>query len=118
MLSGEPGQRHREVEPHAHVPAAVVLELVELLVGFRAPFAQQNLQVFQRRRIDRAEPVGAKHAPRRVDDPLARQHGFRQVIAEALQGARLDAIDAHGSTFTANTNKIYLTQRRQVAKSS
>jgi hypothetical protein len=84
VLRGEAGQRHCEVEPHADLPAAVVLEAVELLVGLHAAFAQQDFQVLEGGRIDRAEAVGAKCLPRGIDNLLARQHGFRQIVAEAL----------------------------------
>ena len=72
--------------------AAVVLELVELLVGLLAPLAGEDLQVLQRRRVDRAEAVRAVHPPGRVDQPLARDHRLRQVVAEALEGAGRDAL--------------------------
>ena len=93
VLGGEAGQRHGEVEPQADVAAAVVLEAVELLVGFRAALAEQDFEVLQRRRVDRAEAVGAKDAPRGVDDLLARHHRLRQIVAEALERAGLDAGD-------------------------
>ncbi len=90
VLGGEAGQRHGEVEPQADIAAAVVLEPIELLIGFRAPLAEQHVEVLECRRIDRAEPVRAEHAPRDIDNLLARQHGLRQIVAEALQGAGLD----------------------------
>ena len=74
VLGGKAGQRHGEIEPQADVAAAVVLEAVELLVGLRAAFAEEDFEVLERRRVDRAEAVRAEHAPRGVDDPLARQH--------------------------------------------
>ena len=91
VLRGEASQRNGEVEAEADVAAAVVLKAVELLVGFRAAFAQEDFEVFQRRRIDRAEAVRAKYAAGRIDDLLARQHGLRQIVAEAFQRAGLDA---------------------------
>ena len=94
VLGGEAGQRHGQIEPQADVAAAVVLELVELLVGLLAPLAEQDFQVLEGRRVDRAEAVRAKDAPGRVDQPLARHHRLRQIVAEALERARLNASDA------------------------
>ena len=96
VLGGEAGQRHGEIEPQADVAAAVVLEAVELLVGFLAPLAEQDFEVLERRRVDRAEAVGAKDAPGRVHDPLARHHRLRQIVAEAFERAGLDAGSRHG----------------------
>jgi hypothetical protein len=42
----------------------VVGEPVELLVRLLAPLAGEDLEVFQRRRVDRREAVGAIDAPR------------------------------------------------------
>ena len=96
VLGGEAGQRHGEIEPQADVAAAVVLEAVELLVGFVAAFAGEDFEVLERRRVDRAEAVGAKDAPGRVDDPLARHHRLRQIVAEAFERAGLDERTWHG----------------------
>ena len=94
VLGGEAGERHGEVEPQADVAAAVVLEVVELLVGFVAPLAEEDFEVLERRRIDRAKAVGAIDAPGRVDDLLARHHRFRQIVAETFERARLN--ERHG----------------------
>ena len=90
VLGGEARQRHRQVEPHAHLTAAVVLEAVELLVGFLAPFAGEDFQIFQGRRVDGAEAVRAIDPSGRVDQPLARDHRLRQVIAKAFERAGSD----------------------------
>ena len=95
VLGGEAGERHGQVEAEADVAAAVVLEAVELLVGFRAPFAEEDFQILECRRIDRAEAVGAKHAPGGVHDRFAGEHDGRQIVAEALQSARLDGRAGH-----------------------
>ena len=95
VLGGEAGQRHGEVEPQADVAAAVVLEAVELLVGFGAAFAEEDFEVLEGRRVDRAEAVGAKDAAGRVHDLLARQHRLRQVVAEALERPGLDSGGRH-----------------------
>ena len=41
------------------VAPAVILKAIELLVGLVAPFAGEDFEVLQRRRVDRAEPVAA-----------------------------------------------------------
>ena len=92
VLRGEAGQRHRQVEPQPHPAPAVVLELVELLVGLLAPLAGQDFQVLQRRRVDRAEAVGAIDPPGRVDQPLARNHRLRRIVAETLERAGSNAL--------------------------
>ena len=91
VLGGEPGQRHRQVEPQPDPTAAVVLKLVELLVGLLAPLAGEDFQVLQRRRVDRAEAVRAIDPPGRVDQPLARDHRLRQIVAETFERAGRDA---------------------------
>ena len=89
----EAGERHGQVEAQRHPPSAVVGEPVDLLVGLVAALAEQDLRVLERRRVDRAEAVGAVDGPRRVHR-LARQHDVGQVVAEALQHPRFDA--GHG----------------------
>ena len=91
VLRGEAGQRHRQVEPQPDPAAAVVLKLVELLVGLFAPLAGEDFQVLQGRRVDRAEAVRAIDPPGRVDQPLARNHRLRQIVAETLERAGRDA---------------------------
>jgi hypothetical protein len=70
----------------------MVLELIELLVGFLAPLARENLQVFQGRRVDGGKAVPAIDPPRGLDQPLARDHGLGQIVAEALERPRLDTL--------------------------
>ena len=89
---GEAGQRHRQIEPQPDPAPAVVLKLVELLVGLLAPLAGQDFQVLQGRRVDGAEAVGAIDPPGRVDQPLARNHRLRQIIAETLERAGRNAV--------------------------
>ena len=95
VLRGEAGQRHRQVETQPDPAAAVVLELVELLVGLFAPFAGQDFQIFQGRRVDGAEAVGAIDPPGGVDEPLAGNHHLRQIIAETFERAGNDALWIH-----------------------
>ena len=90
VLGGEPREGHGEIEPHAHLPAAMVGEAVHLLVGLLASLAGEDLEVLERRRVDRGEAVGPVHPPGDVEDSLAGQGLRRQVITEALQGARFD----------------------------
>ena len=90
MLGDEAGQRHGEIEPHRHRPAARVGEAIHLLFRFAAPLADQDFFVFQRRRVDRAETVGAINPPGRFDQPFARNHRLGQIIAKSLERARFD----------------------------
>ena len=113
VLRREAGQRHRQIEPQPDPALAVVLELVELLVGLLAPLAGEDFQIFQRRRVDRAEAVGAIDAPRRVDQPLARNHRLGQIIAKALERARLDAFDVvHGRVLATRAGRLQACRRR------
>ena len=67
-------------------------EPVELLVGLVAPLAGEDLQILQRRRVDRAESVRAVDPSSRVDQPLAGNHRLRQRDRETLERAGLDAV--------------------------
>ena len=98
VLGGEAGERHGEVEAEADVAAAVVLKAVELLVGFGAAFAEEDFEILEGRRVDRAEAVGAKDAAGRLHDLLARQHGFRQIVAEAFERPGLNSRGRHGES--------------------
>ena len=84
------GEGHGQVEPHRDVAVAVVREAVELLVRFLAPFAEQDFGVFQGRRVDRDEAVGAIDPPRLLHQPLARDHHLGRIVAKAFEGAGLD----------------------------
>ena len=90
MLGTEAGERHREVEPHADLAAAVVGEAIELLVGLGTPLAREDLEVFERRRVDRGEAEGAVDPPGHVENALAGQRLRGQMITKSLQRARLD----------------------------
>ena len=68
----------------------MILEAVDLLVGFLAALAGENFQVLQGRRVDGAEAVGTIDPPGRFDEAFAGNHRFRQIIAEALERARRD----------------------------
>src|SRR5204862_6999536 len=57
-----------------------------------ASLAGQDLQLFQGRCVDGAEAIGPIDAARGVDQPLARNHRFGQVIAKALERSRLDTL--------------------------
>ena len=84
VLGREAGERHRQVEAQGHVAVAMIAEAVDELVGFVAALAEQDLGVFQGRRVDRREAVGAIDAPGLFQQLLARDHQFRQIIAETL----------------------------------
>ena len=90
VLGAEPGKGHREIKPQADVPAAMILEAVELLVGFVAPLAGEDLEVFKGRRVDRHEAVGAVDTPGNVENVLAYKRLRRQVVAKALERAGFD----------------------------
>ena len=97
VLRNEARQRDGQVEAQRDVAAAIVLEAVELLVALVAALAEQDLGVLERRRIDRAEAERAIDASSGLDQALTRDHRAGQVIAEALEGPRLDQILAcHG----------------------
>ena len=88
MLSRKSGKRHCQVEPHADVAPAGVLELVHLLVRFVRAFALKNLQIFQSWRIDRSKTKRFVHLRRGVDNLTAGNHRFRKVIPETLKSLR------------------------------
>ena len=90
VLGHEPGQRHGEVEAHAHVPAALVGEREHLAVLLLAPLAGQHLQVLEGRGGDGPE------AERREGGPDAGQQGLPllghlgEQVPEPSQRAGLD----------------------------
>eukprot|EP00456_Euglypha_rotunda_P067890 TRINITY_DN58_c11_g1_i5.p1 TRINITY_DN58_c11_g1~~TRINITY_DN58_c11_g1_i5.p1 ORF type:complete len:914 (+),score=171.34 TRINITY_DN58_c11_g1_i5:4186-6927(+) len=84
VLSGKASQRDGQVEPHRDV-AVALFEAEQLLVGFIAPFAGQNLGVFEGRGIDGTEPVAAKDSPCGLHQSLANEHDFREIVAEAFK---------------------------------
>ena len=84
VLSDEAGERHGEVEPQADVATAVILEFIELLVGFVAPLAGEDLKILEGRGVDRTKAVAAIDPPRGLDDPLPRHHRLGEVIAETF----------------------------------
>ena len=96
VLGAEPGEGHGEVKPQAHVAAAMVLEAVELLVGLVAPLAGEDLEVFERRRVDRREAVGAVDAAGDVENLFAGQGLRRQVVAKALERTGFDEAAGFG----------------------
>ena len=84
VLSGEPSQRDRQVKSQADLTATMIDEFVELAVCFLAPFAGQNLQILERRRIDRTETIRAIDTLGCFDQLFARHHGRRQIITKPL----------------------------------
>ena len=90
VLGREPGERHGEVEPEAHVAAAVILEAIELLVGLVAPLARQDLEVLERRRVDRRKAIRPVDAAGDLQNPLSGQGLSRQMVAKSLERAGLD----------------------------
>ena len=60
VLGREAGERNGQVEAQGHVAVAVILEAVEMsYVGLVAALAEQDFGVFQGRRVDGREAVGA-----------------------------------------------------------
>jgi hypothetical protein len=92
VLRREAGQEHREVKPHADFAPAVVFETVHLPVGFVATLSRQHFQVFEGRRVDGAVAVGPVDSARRIDQPFARNHRRRQLVAKAFQCTRCDQL--------------------------
>src|SRR3954466_10793549 len=62
VLGREAGERHGQIEAESDVAATMVLKAIELLVGFGAAFAEQDVEVLQRGCVDRAKAVGAEDA--------------------------------------------------------
>ena len=91
---GEAGKRDGQVEAQGHVAVALVAEAVQLPLhlGVGVHFADEDFGVLKRRRVDGRKAVGAVHLPGLVHEPLARDHQFRRVVAEALQEAGSDEL--------------------------
>jgi hypothetical protein len=98
VLGGEPGQRHGEVEPQPHLPAAVVGEPVGLAVGLVAALPEQDLLVLQGRSGDGGEAVALEDPAGRGQQGLAPEHPAGELVAEAAQGAGLDRGLRHGES--------------------
>ncbi len=76
VLRHESGERDGQVETQSDFSLTVVDEPVQLLVGLGAPLAEQNLQILDRRRLDRAESVPPVDSSNRFEQLLARNHGL------------------------------------------
>ena len=81
-------QGHGQVVAHPDLAAAGVLEAVHQLLVL-AGLAGQDLQVLQRRRVERLEAVALEDLAEGADDALAQDHLRRQVVAESLEDLRL-----------------------------
>ena len=90
VLGRETCERDRQIESHPDVAPATVGEAVHLLVRLCAALAEQDLGEFERRCVDRTEPVAPVDTLGGVDEPLARDHRGGQEVAEALEGPRLN----------------------------
>ena len=73
-------------------PNPNIKEIDAEVLRLRAALAGKDVEVFERRSVDRAEPVGAVHAASGVDELLARDHGLRQVVAKAFERSRSDSL--------------------------
>jgi len=74
----------RQIEAEGDIAVAVVFEAVKLLVGLFAAFSQEDFRIFERRRIDRREPITAVDVSRFFEKAFARNHDLGRIIAEAL----------------------------------
>ena len=92
VLRRETSERNGQVETHPDFAPAGVFEAVELLVGFVASFAGENLQILENRGVDRAKSVISVNFGNALDQAFARNHRFGEEIAETFQGARLDQL--------------------------
>src|SRR5262249_7978295 len=68
---------------------------IELAIGLGAALAQQDLAVFEGRRVDRREAVRAIDLPDLLQQLLAWDHQLGKVIAEAAERPWFDEI-SHG----------------------
>ena len=91
-------QRHGQVVAQPDLATAGVLEVVHQLFVF-ARLAGEDVEILQRRRIERLEAVALEDVAEDADDPLAQDHLLRQVVAEPLEDACLpllpSALAAH-----------------------
>src|SRR4029077_8925770 len=81
-----------EIEPQGDIAAARIGKAVELFVGLLPSLAQQNLRVFESRRIDGREAVGAIDAPGDLEQALPRYHQLGGIIAKSLERSWLDEV--------------------------
>ena len=97
VLCGKSGKRDGQVKSHRHIAIAAISKAIHLLVRLFASFSRQNLGIFERRGINRTEPVTAKYAPGSFHQSLTYEHDFRKEISKALEGSRLNQIRQSGS---------------------
>ena len=95
MLGDHPRERHREVVAQRQVGFARRLVLAAAqhleyeLGAFVAVLARQGLDVLERRRLERLEPVAPVHVLHDADDVVAAPDIVGEKIAHAARGARL-----------------------------
>ena len=98
MHRHDAGQRYGQVVAQPDLTTAGVLEAVHQLFVF-ARLAGENVEILQRRGIERLEAMALEDVAEDADDPLAQDHLLRQVVAEPLEDACLpllpSALAAH-----------------------
>ncbi len=92
VLRRESRERNRQIETQCHVAAAVIDKSVDELVGFLAPLAHEYFRILQGWGINRCKTIRPIDPPRLLQEVFARNHQFRQVIAEPLQRPWLNQI--------------------------
>ncbi len=92
VLSDEAGEGHGEVEPHGHIPFALIGEPEHLFVGFFAAFSEEHFGVFECGRVDGCEPVAAIDTSSGVDELFAGHHLIGEEVPEAAERLRFDAL--------------------------
>ena len=85
VLRAKPRERHSQVEPQPHLRlvAARAQHAVHELVGLVAALAEQHVERFHGRGVDRREPVGPADGADALQDALPRDHRGGEVVTEA-----------------------------------
>ena len=109
MGGHEAGEGHGEVEAQRHIPPAVIEKAVDLLVRLPAAFAEENLGVFEGRRVDRDEAGPAEDPGQCGLDFLLEQLGAGKGIPEPPQCLGLDDLShGAGSRYRSNPGAVKL----------
>ena len=95
VLSGKTGQGNGQVKSHADIATTVVLETIDLAVGFIAAFSREYFQVLKHRRVDGGEPKRAEDLAGGLHHPFTWDHDLGQVVAKTLERSWLN--QRHGA---------------------
>src|SRR5215213_418978 len=87
------GKGYGQVVAEPDLTTAGVLEAVHQLFVF-ARLAGENVEILQRRGVERLEPMALEDVAENSDDPLAQDHLLRQVVAEPLEDACLPLLSS------------------------